>query len=71
MSSSPAECVLVGTFSCAQIDLRKARERELATLDETPKSGGIAESYAIKIEGKDGGGEGMTPATTTCPESGK
>ena len=24
----------VGTFSCAQIDLRKARERELATLDE-------------------------------------
>ena len=23
----------VGTFSCAQIDLRKARERELATLD--------------------------------------
>ena len=24
----------VETFSCAQIDLRKARERELATLDE-------------------------------------
>ena len=23
-----------GTFSCALIDLRKARERELATLDE-------------------------------------
>ena len=24
----------VGTFSCAQIDLRKTREREIATLDE-------------------------------------
>ena len=24
----------VGTFACAQIDLRKTRERELATLDE-------------------------------------
>ena len=37
MSSSPAECILVlirWDFSCAQIDLRKARERELATLDE-------------------------------------
>ena len=35
VSSSPAECILVyiyvGTFACAQIDLRKARERELAT----------------------------------------
>ena len=29
-----------------QIDLRKARERELATLDEKPASSGIAESYA-------------------------
>ena len=36
----------VGTFSCAQIDLRKARERELATLDETSTSSGIAEPYA-------------------------
>ena len=33
----------VGTFSCAQIDLRKARERELATLDEKSTSSGIAE----------------------------
>ena len=36
----------VGTFSCAQIDLRKARERDLATLDEKSTSNGIAEPYA-------------------------
>ena len=36
----------VGTFSCAQIDLRKARERELATLDIKSTSSGIAEPYA-------------------------
>ena len=36
----------VGTFSCARIDLRKARERELATLDEKSTSSGIAEPYA-------------------------
>ena len=36
----------VGTFSCAQIDLRKARERELAILDEKWTSSGIAEPYA-------------------------
>ena len=53
MSSSPAECILlaysykfVGT-SCAQIDWRKARERELATLDEkSTTSNGVAEPYA-------------------------
>ena len=36
----------VGTFSCAQNDLRKGRERELATLDEKSTSSGIAEPYA-------------------------
>ena len=36
----------VETFSCAQIDLRKARERGLATLDEKPTSSGIAEPCA-------------------------
>ena len=50
MSLSPAECILVkirgGTFSCAQIDLRKAQKRELATLDEKSTSSGIAEPYA-------------------------
>ena len=49
MSSSPAECILVSIrweFSCPQIDLRKAGERELATLDERSTSSGIAESYA-------------------------
>ena len=37
---------IVGTFSRAQIDLRKARERELATLDEKSTSSRIAEPYA-------------------------
>ena len=36
----------VGTLTCAQIDLRKAPERELATLDEKSTSSGIAEPYA-------------------------
>ena len=38
------ECIL--TFSCAQIGLRQARARELATLDEKSTSSGIAELYA-------------------------
>ena len=55
----------MGTFSRAQTDLRKARERELATLDEKLTSSGIAENLcAIKIEGKSRGGEGTTPVTT-------
>ena len=33
-------------FCCAQVDLRKARERELATLDEKSTSSGITEPYA-------------------------
>ena len=36
----------VGTFARAQHDLRKARERELATLDEKSTSSGIAEPSA-------------------------
>ena len=52
----------VGTCSRAQIDLRKARERELATLDE---------KSTMKIKGKNRGGEGTTPVTTACPEAGK
>ena len=39
-------CINSRTFSCAQIDLRKARERELATLHENSTSSGIAEPYA-------------------------
>ena len=38
--------IFVKTLSCAQLDLRKARERELATLDEKSTSSGIAEPYA-------------------------
>ena len=37
---------IVGTFSSAQIDLRKTRERELTTLDEISSSSEIAEPYA-------------------------
>ena len=36
-----------GLFRVHQIDLRKARERELATLDEKSTSIGIAEHYAL------------------------
>ena len=35
-----------GLFSCAQIDLRKARNREVTTLDEKSTSSGIAKPYA-------------------------
>ena len=46
-----------GLLSCAQIGLRKARECELATLDETSTSSGIARPYARqKIEGQNRGG---------------
>ena len=38
--------IFVETFSCAQIDVLKARKRELATLDEKSTSSGIAEPYA-------------------------
>ena len=38
--------MFVGTFSCAQVDFRKARERELATLDEKSTGSGIAAPYA-------------------------
>ena len=37
---------VVGTFSCARTDVRKVRERELATLDENSTSSGIADPYA-------------------------
>ena len=36
----------VSTFSRAQIDLREARERKLATIDDKSTSSGIAEPYA-------------------------
>ena len=64
MSSSPAVCILeknqfVGAFSYAPIDLRRARERELATLDEKSTSSGIAEPYArYKSRARTGGEKG-------------
>ena len=36
----------LGLFSCASTDLRKAREREFATLDGKSTSSGSAEPYA-------------------------
>ena len=33
---------LLGAFSCAQIDSRKARERELATFDENRRAAGVS-----------------------------
>ena len=48
-----------GLFLVHKFILRKARGRELATLDEKSTSSGIAEPYvcAIKIEGKNRGEE--------------
>ena len=61
-----------GLFLVHKFDLRKARERGLATLDEKPTSSGIAEPYARqKIEGKNRGGEGTAPVTTACQEAEK
>ena len=49
----------VGAYTCAQTDLRKARERELATLDEQSTSSGIAEPYARKkLKARTGGKNG-------------
>ena len=77
MSSSPFESIyshkFVGTFSCAQIVLREARERELAThLMRNRRAVGLLNPMrAIKIEGKNRGAEWTTPLTTACPEAGK
>ena len=59
---------IVGTFTCAQIELRRTRECELATLDEKSTSSGIAAPCPIKMEGKNRGEEGMTSVTMACPE---
>ena len=41
------------------MDLRKARERELATLDKKSTSSGIAEAYArLKVKAETGGKKG-------------
>ena len=58
MTSSPSECILVynlkGLFTCARIVSRKARERELAALDEKNRRavmGLLNPMRAMKIEG--------------------
>ena len=73
MSSNAPECILAyirGDFLLRTNGLRKARERELATLDETLTSSGMAKTLcAIQIGGKNRGEEGTTHVTTACPES--
>ena len=59
------------TFSCARIDSRKARERELATFDENRQAVGMLNPMRGKTEGTYRGGEETTPETTACPEAGK
>ena len=63
----------LGLFSCTQVDLRKAREREIATFDEKSTSNGIAEPYARqKMKARTGGGgKGTRPVTMALPEAGK
>ena len=61
----------VGTFSCAQIDSRKARERELAKFDENRRAVGMLNPMRDKNEGTYRGAEGTTPVATACPEAGK
>ena len=62
----------VGTISCAEIDLQKARELELATLMNNRRAMGLLNPMRDKkIEGKNRGEEGTTPVTTPCPEAGK
>ena len=64
--------VFVGTFSCAQIDLRKPREGESATLDEKSTCNGTAERHArYKLKARTVGEKGRYPATTACPEAEK
>ena len=49
------------------LQLRKARERELATVDENRRAVGMLNPMRDKIEGTYRG-EGTTPVTTACPE---
>ena len=46
-----------GTFPCAQINLRKTRERELATLDENRRAVGLLNLMRDKVEKARTGGE--------------
>ena len=55
---SPPSAYSNNFSSCALIDLRKARERELATLDEKPTISGCWSLCAKKYEGNNRGGEG-------------
>ena len=57
--SAYSSCKVFGTFACAQNDLCKAQERELAKLDEKSTSSGIAEPYARQtLKSRIGGKEG-------------
>ena len=65
--------VLVGTFSWAKIDERKARERELAKFDETSRVQKAEKVGALNptrdtTEGKYREGKEKTPVTAACPK---
>ena len=63
----------MGTFSCAQVDLQKAREREFATLDE--KCRGAVELLTPMSDKnwrqEPGGRRNDPPVTTACQEADK
>ena len=57
VGSSLTDCMLVrGTFSCIKIDWRKARERELATLNENRRAVGMLKPMRDKNKGTHRGG---------------
>ena len=68
ISPSAYTNIFVGTLACAQIDLRKTRERELATFYESRRATGLLNPMRNRIESTNQGREGTTPATTACPE---
>ena len=58
------------TFSCIKNVERKARKRELATLDENQRAVGMLKPTVYRRDKNEGtyGGEGRTPVPTACPE---
>ena len=52
--------IFVETFSCAQVDLRKARERESAALDENRRAEGLLNPMRDKHGRQEPGGRDDT-----------
>ena len=72
--SSLTECMLVGTFYVLHknwLSIAEGKRAWVSDIRWKPTSSGNAEwtLWAIKkMKGTYGGGEGMTPVTTTCPK---